>query len=877
MFTVVSVFDTPLGFVGNSTGATLYVNTTGVGGAYTRIQDAIDNASDGDIVYVYSGIYYEKVLVNKMINLTGENKEVTVIDSLGDGTTVSITAAWANFSGFTVTGSRTLYPDAGIRISNSNIKLFRNIIENNTVGILIGWTVSNVSVFNNKITNNKHGISINNGFNSSIDNNIILNNNFTGISIVDSPDNVISNNYILNNGGYGLSISTSSSSPMEKKSRNNTVINNNFEGDGVIISGYDLPDYNTQTIPTNNIINGKPLYYYKNTNDFTMDGIPVGHVLIVNCTNFTIKNLKIDNTDVGIRVLYSENMSILKNEIRDNLGSIHIARSDNITVESNEVSNVNYGIYVSGSSNGTLLNNNVSESNWTGISLSYSSRINVSENNIIYSNHDGIYLVSSPDSNIIQNNIKFNGENGIYLYRHSDNNLIKDNNISSNDLDGIRIYYYSNNNILSNNSISYNKGHGMNVTYSSEGNLIYHNSFIDNTISAYDESYRDNQWDNGYPSGGNYWSDYTYNDKFYGEFQDIFGSDGIGDTPYQIDPETIDNYPLIQMNADIYSPRINLISPSNNSIISSGTQLDFEIFDEYLKSAFYSINWKTDNPLSHPFNISTEGWGNGEYLIHIKTTDYAGNTNIKEFYFTIDATLPRVASCYPLNNSFDVDVNITISINFSEPVNITNFENYISIDPQADYNWYWDFSKSVLNISFNSTNLDDDTQYKLIINSSIIDFVGNPMNSDFILEFTTLDLDYDDDGTPDGSDFDDDNDGYPDESDAFPLNNTEWLDTDLDGLGNNADSDDDNDGIPDKKDNYPLDSTRWEKPKDEDSSLYILFIIIIIGVVALIFMSFYIKKKKEPGAPASIKEDKHPQVSTRKEKSLPPPPKSQSK
>lgn len=57
----------------------LYVGGDGPGN-YSKIQDAIDNASNGDTVFVYNGIYYENLVVDKSINLQGENKEYTIID-----------------------------------------------------------------------------------------------------------------------------------------------------------------------------------------------------------------------------------------------------------------------------------------------------------------------------------------------------------------------------------------------------------------------------------------------------------------------------------------------------------------------------------------------------------------------------------------------------------------------------------------------------------------------------------------------------------------------------------------------------------------------------------------------------------------------------
>ncbi|MCI4345998.1 MAG: right-handed parallel beta-helix repeat-containing protein, partial [Thermoplasmata archaeon] len=74
--------------------------------------------------------------------------------------------------------------------------------------------------------------------------------------------------------------------------------------------------------------------------------------------------------------------------------------------------------------------------------------------------------------------------------------------------------------------------------------LIYHNDFVavqkwvllGASILA---------WDNGYPSGGNYWSNYTGGDRFHGVGQDIPGADGIGDVPVVVNTTESDRYPLM--------------------------------------------------------------------------------------------------------------------------------------------------------------------------------------------------------------------------------------------------------------------------------------------------------------------------------------------
>ena len=75
-----------------------------------------------------------------------------------------------------------------------------------------------------------------------------------------------------------------------------------------------------------------------------------------------------------------------------------------------------------------------------------------------------------------------------------------------------------------------------------ENNYIYHNNFMGTQVFDPHTNY----WDNGYSSGGNYWSDYAGVDENRGENQNIPGSDGIGDTPYIIPGDNNrDRYPLM--------------------------------------------------------------------------------------------------------------------------------------------------------------------------------------------------------------------------------------------------------------------------------------------------------------------------------------------
>ena len=100
------------------------------------------------------------------------------------------------------------------------------------------------------------------------------------------------------------------------------------------------------------------------------------------------------------------------------------------------------------------------------------------------------------------------------------------------------------------------------MIYQTSYNTVYHNSFIDNHMQAFDSGF--NIWDNGYPSGGNYWSNYTGKDA---------NHDGIGDTPYNVRGGTSqDRYPLIHPLGGA-RPYVQVISPTNGLYIRNHRHL----------------------------------------------------------------------------------------------------------------------------------------------------------------------------------------------------------------------------------------------------------------------------------------------------------------
>ncbi|MFQ6129094.1 MAG: NosD domain-containing protein [Thermoplasmata archaeon] len=160
-------------------------------------------------------------------------------------------------------------------------------------------------------------------------------------------------------------------------------------------------------------------------------------------------------------------------------------------------------------------------------------------NNNVSSNRLGISL-SNSEQNYVTGNIAMNTEIGILVWNAFWNKIVN-NTISDNDK-GIH-FFGSWFDKVWDNRITLN-GEGIEVV-NSHNNLIHHNEFIANSKQAADIG--TNQWDNGYPSGGNFWSDYSGVDEKNGPGQDQNGSDGIGDIPYDIaEGSSQDRYPLLR-------------------------------------------------------------------------------------------------------------------------------------------------------------------------------------------------------------------------------------------------------------------------------------------------------------------------------------------
>ncbi len=330
-------------------------------------------------------------------------------------------------------------------------------------------------------------------------------------------------------------------------------------------------------------------------------------IYLNNVDNCIIRdNILFSSSQYGILLTNSNHNSIENNQVSDVHGGIYLESSSNNSIAFNDVWRNGYGIDLHGASkNNNVHNNDIQDSPYQAFRLGWGVENNtVHENNMVNSGEDGLFIsVDAKFNQVYHNTITENTDYGIYMWGCILNN-ITDNVISNNGY-GFYIKEVSRYNNIFTNNIS-NNGYGFYIENGPYSNLIYHNNIINNTIQAYDNG-TNNSWDNGYPSGGNYWSDYNGTDMFSGPGQDIAGSDGIGDTPYtNIDggAGAQDNYPLMEpwgYEAPPASFNITL-SPGWNLI-----SLPLIQNNESLESVLSSIDGKWDRIMTYD-PLSPQPW-----------------------------------------------------------------------------------------------------------------------------------------------------------------------------------------------------------------------------------------------------------------------------
>jgi len=493
------------------------------------IQEGIDSAGADDTVFVYNGNYIERVPITKRINLIGENRDTTIIDSNGlDSCVVAVGVDGVQIDSFTIRDNT----ERGILVTSDHVNITNCDVSNCCNGIVL-YGASDCRIISCSLHDNSGDLGSGLGIYlyDSSQNNIIMNcicydNDYDGIHIGNEEFAACNDNSIINctcqNNDVGICIDASS---------NNKLINCSCEGsfEGIYIF----------QSPTTEITNCKcfgnlnyGIYIYE-SNDNTIEncevygnkikGISLVGTVSDKCTNNLITNCEIyDNA----------------NQATADGDGIYLRYADQNTISNCVIyHNGDDGIHMSGESpnpayNNTIVNCTIYDNGYYategghGINFYLAgadSHPNVIDSCTIYNSTDeGIHLIAS-DYNVIKNcNVFDNGRDGIQILG-SDENTITYCNLFNNGDDGIHLGKIAGIN-SKDNTIEYCNlycngggtkwGVGIFTQGGSSSNYIHYNNFAEQknnpavtgwpkVYNAYDWTVIGNDWDN------NYWDDYT--------------------------------------------------------------------------------------------------------------------------------------------------------------------------------------------------------------------------------------------------------------------------------------------------------------------------------------------------------------------------------
>lgn len=396
----------PSGIGPLSSGGTIYVDDDNTSGTedgsmaypYNTIQEGVDAASSGDTVYVFNGIYVENVVVDKTLNLTGENNESTKV--YGDDITIHIDADLVNVTCFNITVWG--YDNTGIKINYSEYCRIENVLfKRNDNAILLDHS-SNNTIKNNVVIDDNCHLAIDLDYSS---NNLIIDNLLIGspedsdggIALFYSYNNVINNNTI--NGFIDASVSLGHSSnneitnnslleaetPVNLYSSNNNFIAYNYINYGV--SWGLWMEYSSYNVITSNFF-GEWIEY----DSIWLQNSPTNYITYNYCEK------------AGINLLSSLNCSVIDNvcENSDNF-AIGVFDSPNCLITNNRCYASIIGIFLNGSSYSFIKDNNCSTNEY-GLRIVYSDNCSIN-NNFYGVNINGIYLYNGNNNLIYHNNI----------------------------------------------------------------------------------------------------------------------------------------------------------------------------------------------------------------------------------------------------------------------------------------------------------------------------------------------------------------------------------------------------------------------------------------------------------------------------------------
>jgi len=442
--------DSPMSLVASFLGIgrdILYVGGTGPNN-YTTIQEAIDNASEGDTIFVYddSSPYVENIVINTTLSLVGEQKETTIINGSEEGNVIEVYADDVSITGFSIL--RNSWSDDGLWVRANHTQVIGNIINNSGYGFKTYQTNNHV-ISQNVFIGCHVAIQISKSEGNAIDNNSLYDNYLSGITLFSTANSSLADNYIRANTHLGIQPSYNGIRLSE--STGNSVVHNTIESildngwsglalwysygnvikaNDMIKTGLDWYKSSENQI-IDNIVNGKPLVFLVNETDMVIDN--AGQVILVNCERITVQNLDLQNLENGIHLYQTDDSLIQQNYLSLCWKGIWLDESYSNVITDNTLDENDYGISVRYGSDNIVSDNTVENSDYVGIHVS--SRKTTIQGNLLHNCSGGVFLSGRlfPRNKVLFNRFQ-ECRYGIWI-QWTSTNLIMRNDFFSNEHD----------------------------------------------------------------------------------------------------------------------------------------------------------------------------------------------------------------------------------------------------------------------------------------------------------------------------------------------------------------------------------------------------------------------------------------------------------
>ena len=302
---------------------------------FTSIQDAIDAADDGDTIFVYEGVYYENIIVNKSLNLYGENKEFTIIVGKDIDSVVTLYDT-INISGFTIKDDNNCSLNAGILVLGNGSCVENNDIRPDIIGIHLGDAQYNI-IRENELFCESWGMDLCRASNNTIEYNQINSGSGIAISGLYSNNNVLKNN-VFNNKGTSIWLL--------EHARNNiisfNIISNSscgiYVGEFFQRSIYNVISFNTFIGNDHGII-FRSTSYNKIYNNYFIKSNQSAISIRDSHYNTILNNTILENNQIGLELIWESNYNLINHNLF--------------------TKNQDYGIYLSRSSENSINYNNL--------------------------------------------------------------------------------------------------------------------------------------------------------------------------------------------------------------------------------------------------------------------------------------------------------------------------------------------------------------------------------------------------------------------------------------------------------------------------------------------------------------------------------------